>query len=67
MYLLSWKYTNPYIAKKGNIVIEMFKYILDTLSTEYTQRAFNYSYRSFTICVQRLWPIQHEDGYNERA
>ena len=45
-----------YIAKKMK-VIDRINYILDTLSTEYTQQGFTHSPRSVTVCVQRLWTI----------
>ena len=31
--------------------------MLDTLSTEYTQRAFDNSSRSFTVCVKGLGTV----------
>ena len=46
-------------------VTERTNYILDIFSTEYTQQAFTYASRSFTVCVQRLWTILHNDD-NER-
>ena len=43
------------IAKKLNKVLHRINYILDTLSTVYTQDAINDSSRYLTVFVQHLW------------
>ena len=43
------------------MLIDRTKYVLDTLSTEYTKQIINDSCRSLIVYVQREWDILHND------
>ena len=53
-------YTALY-CREHKRVIERTGFILDKLSKEYTEQAFNDSTRSFTVCVHCLWAIMYDD------